>query len=112
MAIPQAFERRITRRKKLTGLLPGRLSLKNSEMAIHGKPADVSHTGLGLITDEQLEVGALLKLTTPDEVINFKVVWMQPDFGKSDLFRFGLEVISPNRDFDLEAVFEKNGCVQ
>ena len=111
MAIPKAFERRISRRKKLTGLLPGRLSLKEGEAAIHCKPVDVSDHGLGLISDAQLEVGTQLKLTMPEEVILFKVVWKQPDFGKSDLYRFGLEIVAPKRGFDLEELFEQMGCL-
>ena len=111
MAIPQAFERRVSRRKRLTGLLPGRLSLKSNEAAINGKPVDISSTGLGLISDEQLDIGTALKLTTPEEVIHLKIIWKQPDFGKSDLFRFGLEVVAPKRGFDLEEMFERMGCL-
>jgi hypothetical protein len=111
MAIPQVFERRIHRRKKLTGLLPGRLSAGKGADVIRCKPVDISETGLGILTDAKLEVGTPLILSTEEHIIHLKVIWKNPDFSKSDLYRFGLELTDSSTKYNLEEIFEKAGCL-
>ena len=50
------LERRQSRRKSLTGLLPGRLSIIDTDQSLSCKPIDVSKEGIGIITGEILHV--------------------------------------------------------
>jgi hypothetical protein len=108
MGIPMAKERRLGSRKKLTGLLPGRLQTTNG-VDIECKPVDISPTGLGLILNVEYDAGTKLQLVMKDKNIELKVAWVQRDFGKKDLFRYGL--ITADQQFDLESLFEKSGCL-
>ena len=110
MAVPKYFEKRDNRRRSLTGLMPGRLKLKQSESFLDCKAVDISAGGLGIISSEQMGVGAEVTLCTHDQEIDFSVAWRKPDFGKRDLFRYGLE--SRNPEFDLTELFIQTGCLK
>lgn len=108
MGIPVFKERRLSNRKKLTGLLPGRI-LDPCNKNINCKPVDVSSHGLGFISDTEINAGSRLKLVMKDREIELLVTWGQPDFGKRDKFRYGTVVI--DRSIDLEKVFTETGCL-
>ncbi len=107
---PLFAEKRLSQRKKLTGLLPGRLSLIGSKSFISCRPVDISRHGLGILTSERITVGTKLILKLPDQEIHLEVQWGQPDFGKKDLFRYGL--VTHEQGHDLEDLFEKAGCLK
>ena len=101
-------ERRNQSRKKLSGLLPGKLVRLKDDSQIVGRPIDVSDKGLGLLVSEKLAVGETLLLTTKTHSIELEIIWSQPDFGKRDLIRYGL--ITKNSDESVEKLFEDYGC--
>jgi hypothetical protein len=102
-------ERRMDLRKKLTGLLPGRLrSSKGND--INCRPVDVSENGLGIISKDNLAVNDVVELQVKDILISLKVGWVKPDFGKRDLFRYGL--VSQNAKYNLEEIFISSGCMK
>ena len=109
MGLPLFKEKRFSPRKKLTGLMPGKLSVSDSDQPLSCRPVDVSRNGLGIIMDAQLKVSTELRLDAGDKSIILKVAWSQPDFGRRDLFRYGLVCLDSNED--LESLFTKKGCL-
>ena len=101
-------ERRLDLRKNLTGLLPGRLKNK-SGVDINCRPVDVSENGLGIVSVDRLAAEDVLELHVKDKVITLKVAWVRPDFGKRDLFRYGL--ISKDQ-INIEEIFISSGCMK
>jgi hypothetical protein len=109
MSIPMFSEKRLARRKKLTGLLPGKLCVKGQDQFVNCKPVDISTHGLGIISSSYLKPGMVLELHIKDRLIEFDVTWGQPDFGKNNLFRYGL--IARDEQIDIEKIFEDSGCI-
>ena len=109
MALPLFKERRMTSRKRLTGLLPGGLRRQDTNEVLGAKPVDVSKHGLGLLIAEDMAPGSILLLQVRDQEISLEVSWKQPDFGKQDLFRYGVVATNPNDD--LEEIFARCGCL-
>lgn len=103
-------ERRLNTRKRLTGLLPGRLMLTESEKNINCRPVDISKDGLGILSEELLDIGTKISLVGQDININFEIRWSKRDFGKHDLFRYGLATIDDWLRVDLE--FQRAGCLK
>lgn len=103
------LERRKKPRKKLSGLLPGRLYLKSNRLAISARPIDVSPNGLGLLSSDGLPLGAIVLLEMKEQTIELKVSWTRPDFGKKNMFRYGLEPIG---EANLEEIFSQKGCLK
>lgn len=101
-------EKRFSTRRKLNGLLPGRVLLGSQEIII--KPVDVSTDGLGIVTDLQLREGSVIRLQNGSDEIELEVIWSKKDFGKRDLFRYGLMVKTPG--IDLESLFDSTGCLR
>jgi hypothetical protein len=101
-------ERRFKTRKKLSGLLPGKIFFGNRELRV--KPVDLGADGLGVITDIQLKQGDRLHMETAQGKIQLEVMWVKQDFGKLDLFRFGLVTLNPQDN--LTEIFEKAGCLK
>lgn len=101
-------EKRISDRKPLTGLLPGKVLFHDA--IINAKPSDISVHGLGLVVDVFMQVGEQLELRLPDKSIFFKVAWIKPDFGKHDLWRVGL--MSTDSRIDVERLFKEHGCIK
>lgn len=110
MAEPQIRERRNIQRLKFSGLLPGKLIDPKTGNDVIAKPVDVSEHGLGLIISEQYTPGHVLKLETNEMTIELRVMWARPDFGKRDLFRYGL--MSLEKKCDLVEIFRKAGCIR
>lgn len=104
----QLFEKRISPRKKLTGLLPGTLSDSN-KVVVNAKPIDISKNGLGILTNHLLEVGSQVVLKTHEHQIKLNVAWRKKDFGKNGLYRYGLDC---QDTYDLEEVFASTGCLK
>lgn len=107
--MPTTSNQRKESRRKLNGLLPGRLQT-HSGIDIRCKPVNVSQSGLGLIIQEQFQAGSELKLVLKEIEIILRIAWGQPDFGKKDLFRYGLEV--KDKSIDLEQLFIDLGYFQ
>ena len=103
-------DRRIGERRKLTGLMPGRLFLKESGEELSCRPVDVSTFGLGVLISKEIQPGEVLTLLVKSTKIQLQVAWTQPDFGKQDMFRYGL--VSVDTDHNLEQLFVDNGCLR
>ena len=101
-------ERRFTTRKKLNGLMPGKVMLGANEIKV--RPVDIGRDGLGVVTNEPLREGDRLQLHTAFGVILLEVMWSKKDLGKQDLFRFGLITTDPKDN--LEEVFKNAGCLK
>ena len=109
MALALFKERRMSVRKQLTGVLPGKL-VDSSGKTLNAEPVDVSDHGLGIVTQSRLNEGDELYLVLGKErSIRLKVVWSSVDFSKNDLTRYGLEC-SP--DINLEEIFIQYLCLK
>jgi hypothetical protein len=103
-------ERRIADRRQLTGLFPGKLLRAVDQREVMGKPVDVSRSGLGVLSAEQMDPGTELFLEIQGQRIALQIAWGQKDFGKRDLFRYGLVTVNP--DDNLELLFLRTGCLK
>jgi hypothetical protein len=103
-------ERRLADRRRLTGLLPGRLIVVEGARELVARPVDVSRNGMGVVAALELAPGTRLALDLKDRAVMLEVAWVQPDFGKQDMFRLGLVTI--NEGDDVEDVFVKSGCMR
>ena len=106
-------ERRLSDRRKLTGLMPGRLVFESGKQEIICRPVDVSEHGMGVVVQnlrQEIDAGTVLLLQTKDGPVKLQVAWGSPDFGKQDLFRYGLVTIDPSDD--LEQMFVQAGCLR
>lgn len=114
MALPLLKEKRLSDRNKLSGLLPGRLTIENIKPNTICRPIDVSKHGLGIIIQAMVKEGmnATLEYISKGEsnIVRLEVVWAKPDFGKQDLYRAGLATIDQN--VDLEQIFLQTGCLK
>lgn len=110
MNIPMFYEKRKSQRKRLTGLLPGKLTFAGQEQNIAFKPVDVSVDGIGIITNLAIKAGTKMELHMKDQCIEFEVGWGKPDFGKRDLFRYGLKCL--NSETNIETLFLDKGCLE
>ncbi|MFW7377633.1 MAG: hypothetical protein ACOH5I_02340 [Oligoflexus sp.] len=109
MARPLFIDKRLKPRKMLTGLLPGPL-VNDQGRKISCKPVDISEDGIGILTSELLKVGDELSLQSPDETVVLKVSWGKRDFGKQNLYRYGLN--SEGETQNLEKIFLDSGCLK
>lgn len=110
MALPLFKEKRLGQRRRLSGLMPGKLVAAVDKRAVSAKPVDVSPHGLGVIIAEELVPGTMMQLETPNGSIKLRVAWRQPDFGKRDMFRYGL--VTEDIAVDLEDIFLKTNCLK
>lgn len=110
MGLADLMERRGNPRKKLTGLFPGKLSLQSSGESLQAKPMDISVSGLGIVSSEQLDTDEIILLKTHSITIEFKVAWKKRDFEKSDLYRYGLDAVDSS--LNLEEIFHAAGCLK
>lgn len=111
MAVPFTKERRLAPRQKLTGLMPGKFVAKATGKSVSCRPIDVSESGLGILTAQELALDSILTLTAGDQEIDLKVLWRKPDFGKNNLMRYGL-ACAPGTHVNLAAVFVAQGCLK
>ena len=110
MGIALFKERRLRTRRKLSGLLPGRLTVSGMNHSLKCRPTDVSLHGLGIIANDEIPIGSIATLETNSQTIKFEVIWSTPDFGKQDLFRYGL--VSVDQEVNIEALFIAHGCLK
>lgn len=110
MSAAHIAEQRQSPRRRLTGLLPGKLLVTGSELKVSCRPVDISTHGLGILSEDILEIGAELLLITHNQQISLQVAWSKLDFGKRDRYRYGLVAIEAN--LDLEALFVATGCLK
>ncbi len=103
-------DRRINDRKKLTGLMPGRLIFSATGEELSCRPVDVSNSGIGILIAKEIDPGTLLTLIIKNEKIELQVAWVQRDFGKQDMFRYGLVTVDANKN--MESVFINKGCLK
>ena len=104
-------ERRATARQTLTGLMPGRLFVFANDKTLSARPTDVSENGLGVLLGEKLEEGLEVGLAVEKKkVIKLRVVWCKEDFGKRDLYRYGLEC--NDSTINLIRIFSESGCLK
>lgn len=108
---PVAHEdRRKKRRVRFTGLLPGIFRHRSSGSVFSCRPVDVSEIGLGVLSSHGLEIGDEVVIESRNEEILLVVQWKKQDFGKHDLWRYGLAV--HDRSIDLVEVFSSTGCIR
>lgn len=110
MGLARFKERRLADRRRLTGLLPGRLMITESKVELVCKPLDVSANGLGIVLNKEIEPGTDVDLVTKTGIVQLQVAWVQPDFGKQDMFRYGLVTKDPA--LNLEDLFIAAGCLR
>lgn len=110
MISPLFQERRFSKRKRLTGLLPGRITLGSGDTNVDLRPVDISANGMGVLSPILMKTGTVLTLSAPQQTIELRITWSQPDFGKQDLYRYGL--VTADEDVNLEEVFLENGCLE
>ena len=110
MAIPFTKERRLATRQKLTGLMPGKFYLKLTGQGISGRPVDVSDSGLGILSAQELSVDNEVCLFVDNQEIVMKVLWRKPDFGKNNLMRYGLAC--EDKSINVAAIFVNHGCLK
>lgn len=103
-------ERRLSDRRRLTGLLPGRLILAGAKQSLMCKPVDVSAFGMGVVMAREIAPGTQMTLVIGDQAIALQIAWCQPDFGKQDMFRYGLVTLDP--EVNLESEFVRSGCLK
>lgn len=103
-------DRRINNRKKLTGLMPGRLILDVTKEELSCRPVDVSNSGVGILIPKEIEPETKITMYLSDQEIVFKVAWVRRDFGKQDIFRYGLAAV--DTALDIESIFIKHGCLK
>lgn len=109
MARPLFIDKRLKPRKMLTGLLPGPL-VNEQGQKLNCKPVDISENGLGILTSELLKEGDTLTLMVPDTTVVLKVSWGKRDFGKQNLYRYGLNI--EGETTNLEKIFLDAGCLK
>ena len=103
------FEKRASRRAKLKGLLPGRLLVENAEDDLVCRLVDVNTQGIGVLSEETIEVGTKITLKVKEGDVHLVVAWGQRDFGKRDMFRYGLQAVDAS--LDMEELFRRHDCL-
>jgi hypothetical protein len=88
--------------------MPGSLVHSEGGARLECKPVDISRTGIGVLIAHEIKVDTLLLLIIGDQKISMKVVWSQPDFAKSDRFRYGLNC--EDESIDMEELFASKNC--
>lgn len=99
-------ERRIAERKRLTGLMPGKFKINDKEVS--ARPVDLSEHGLGVLIAKEYAIGSTAVLIIKETQIPFEIKWSQQDFGKHDLWRYGL--VCSDTTLDLMELFAETGC--
>ena len=107
MALPLFQEKRLSKRRQVTGLLKGRLQSQDGK-DISCRTKDVSRHGLGIVSQDFLKQGDVLTLSMKDHVVLLEVVWTRQGFGRRDMYQYGLA--TRTTEHDLENIFEECGC--
>lgn len=103
-------DRRFSDRKKLTGLMPGRLKVGDSPVTLECRPVDISAHDLGVVTTVVLTPGTLVSLEIGSTIVELELVRVTPDFGKQQMFRYGFVV--RDQSINLEKIFVDHGCMK
>jgi hypothetical protein len=104
-------ERRMSERRMLTGLLPGKLILKETNAEVKCRPINVSEHGIGIVVAAEWKQGTLFTLMIPGKKpVELEVAWTKPDFSKQNMNRYGLVTIDSN--VNLESEFIRAGCIK
>ena len=103
-------EKRLSQRRRLTGLLPGRLIYGDTRQDVFCRPIDVSSHGIGIVLARELAPGARMILVLQGREVALEIAWVQPDFSKQDMFRYGLVTVDPADD--LQDIFVAAGCLK
>ncbi len=109
MESSRLFEKRFKPRKMLTGLLPGPIIDASGEK-LKCKPVDISTDGLGIISESLLNTEQNLILKTHNLEIELAITYTRPDFGKHNLYRYGLKLLDST--INLEDIFVDSGCLK
>jgi hypothetical protein len=104
----QLKERRLAERKKLTGLMPGKFIIDGRD--IPTRPVDISEHGLGVLISHEFQLGTKAELQLKDRIIPFEIAWGQQDFGKNDMWRYGL--VCTDASTNVEVIFFQTGCLK
>jgi hypothetical protein len=104
----QLKERRTSERKRLTGLMPGRFQINGKEVS--ARPVDISEHGIGVIIAHEYPVGTVATLCIGDRQVSLEFLWGEPDFGKHDMWRYGL--VCRDETLDLSDEFTLAGCLK
>ncbi len=110
MGIALFKEKRFGSRRKLSGLLPGRIVVEGFKSPLRCRPTDVSTNGIGIIANAKLSLGTFVTLETDTLSIRMEIVWVAPDFGKHEMFRYGL--IASDPQVNIEELFVTYGCLR
>lgn len=103
---------RLADRKRLSGLLPGRMQRVGSPNYITGRAVDVSSQGIGILSQNFLREGDEVILTTRHHVTHLVVHYKKRDYKKNNRYRYGL-ILAKNHeqdDHDLIKIFDQSGC--
>ena len=103
------MEKRFKPRKMLTGLLPGPIVTPSGEK-VNCKPVDISVDGLGILSEALMKEEDRLILRTQNLEIELEVTFSKPDFGKRNLYRYGLK--TKDLEINLEEIFTASGCLK
>ena len=107
--------RRMNTRRRLSGLLPGKMLVQRTARHMSGRVVDVSHDGMGVLSSTHLLIGDTITLTTPTKMIILKVNDKKKDYAKSSRYRYSLVLDREGEydqgDMDLEEVFVNSGCM-
>lgn len=104
---------RISQRKQLSGLLPGRLQLVGSSRYITARAVDVTSQGMGILSQDYLRAGDNLILTTSDHLVHLRVLYKKRDYLKSNRHRYGIVIADEHQaqEHDLITIFVDAGCL-
>lgn len=96
MALPQLVEMRAHRRRCLVGFMPGRLYTSDRRREIVCRPLDVSPSGLGLFSEEELDEGGKdFILIVAGHEIELELVWSMESPGLRVGYRHGFKAKDP-----------------
>ena len=104
-------------RRKLTGLLPGKLLVRRTSRHLSGRAIDVSPQGMGILSSMALEEGELVDLNTASQKIPLRVIDKKRDYAKCNRYRYSLVICEGAKtpegsvEVNLEEIFKGSGCL-
>lgn len=107
--------KRIKERKKLTGLLPGKLVVIRTGRLVSARAVDITEDGMGIFSSHRLHEGDKMTLISTEKKIPLIVHYKKRDYTKASLHRYGLRVDSEEADaqeYNLIKIFENSGCLR
>ncbi len=103
-------DRRGKKRIRFTGLLPGLFRTQAKGQIVVCRPVDIGEAGLGILSQFELNVGDQIVLECKSIDLNLIVEWKKRDFGKQDLWRYGLSLV--DSEVDVIELFSSTGCIR